>query len=177
MKKGKVFGKNQIAVTAMVLALAAAIWLNMKFTPTSSKYLGEAAYVNAGSSDSVQTSASAKEDADYFETVKKDRAKARTEAQEFITETLKNKSLTEEDKKSALKKTEEIAKRIETESNIETILKAKGFKQAIAVISDSGINIIVKSEGLTSVQTLQIQDVITSETNIKLSGIKIIPVK
>ena len=46
MKKGKVFGKSQIAVTAMVLALAAAIWLNMKYTPSSGKYLGEASYVN-----------------------------------------------------------------------------------------------------------------------------------
>ena len=63
MKKGKVFGKSQIAVTAMVLALAAAIWLNMKYTPSSGKYLGEASYVSNTSSDSgaVQTSAKAEE--------------------------------------------------------------------------------------------------------------------
>ena len=37
MKKGKVFGKSQLAVTVMVVALAAAVWLNMKYTPTSGK--------------------------------------------------------------------------------------------------------------------------------------------
>ena len=64
----------------------------------------------------------------------------------------------------------------EKESNIETLLKAKGFDKALAVIGDSGISIIVKSEGLTSAQTLQIQDIVTSETDISLNNIKIIPI-
>ena len=179
MKKGKVFGKSQIAVTAMVLALAAAIWLNMKYTPSSGKYLGEASYVNNTSSESeaVQTSAKAQENDDYFTTAKKERENARKEAQELIEETLKNDKLTDEDKKSALSKAEEIAGRIESEGNIESLLKAKGFEKTVAIISDTGISVVVKSEGLTSAQTLQIQDVVTAETNIPLSNIKIVPIK
>ena len=171
MKKGKVFGKSQIAVTAMVLALAAAIWLNMKYTPSSGKYLGEASYVNNTSSQSgaVQTSAKA-EDEDYFTAAKKERETARKKAQELIEETLKSDKLTEEDKKSALAKIEEIGGRMESESNIETLLKAKGFEKAVAVISDTGISVVVKADGLTSAQTLQIQDIVTSETNIPLSN-------
>ena len=180
MKKGKVFGKSQIAVTAMVLALAAAIWLNMKYTPSSGKYLGEAAYVNNKSSESeaVQTAAKTEEkDGDYFSSAKKEREDARKEAQELIEETLKSDKLTEEDKKSAVAKAEEIADRMESEANIEALLKAKGFEKALAVISDTGISVVVKSEGLTSAQTLQIQDIVTAETNIPLSNIKIVPIK
>lgn len=180
MKKGKVFGKTQIVVAVMVVALGAAIWLNMRYSPTSGKYLGEASYVSNTSSDSsaVQTAAKAKEEkSDYFATVKKERESTRKEAQEAIEETLKNNKLTEEDKKSALAKIEEIAGRMESENNIETLLKAKGFDKAVAVISDTGISVVVKSVGLTSAQTLQIQDIVTSETNIQLSNIKIIPVK
>ena len=44
------------------------------------------------------------------------------------------------------------------------------------MISDKGINVVVESEGLTSQQTLQIQDVVTGETDIALENIKIIPV-
>lgn len=178
MKKGKVFGKSQIAVTAMVLALAAAIWLNMKYTPSSGKYLGEASYVSNESTESgaVQTSAKA-EEADYFATVKKERENSRKEAQELIEETLKSDKLTEEDKKSAVSKAEEMAGRMESESNIEALLKAKGFEKALAVISDTGISVVVKSEGLTSAQTLQIQDIVTEETNIQLANIKIVPIK
>ena len=180
MKKSKVFGKSQIAVTAMVLALGAAIWLNMKYTPSSGKYLGEASYVNNTSSESgaVQTSAKAQENTDdYFTATKKERESARKEAQELIEETLKSDKLNDEDKKSAVAKAEEIAGRMESESNIEALLKAKGFDKALAVISDTGISVVVKSEGLTSAQTLQIQDIITSESNIPLSNIKIVPIK
>ena len=179
MKKGKVFGKSQIAVTVMVLALAAAVWLNMKYTPTSGKYLGEASYVSGSSTDgeTVQTSAGADEKEDYFTTVKKEREETREEAKEAIEETLDSKSLSDEDKKSALAKIEEMAGRMESETNIETQLKAKGFEKAVAVIGDTGISVVVKSDGLTSAQTLQIQDIITSETNIQLSDIKIVPVK
>ena len=66
---------------------------------------------------------------------------------------------------------------MEQENNIETLLKAKGFEKVVVVINDTGITVVVKSEGLTSGQTLQIQDIVTTETNIELSNIKIIPVK
>lgn len=179
MKKGKVLGKGQITVAVMVLALGAAIWLNAKYLPSDTKYLGEASYVSNTSEEpqAVETAAKAeKESSDYFTTAKKERDEARTEACETIEETLKSENLTDEDKKSALLKIEEIGTRMENESNIEALLKAKGFEKALAVISDSGVSIIVKSEGLTSAQTLQIQDIATEETNIALADIKIIPV-
>ncbi len=179
MKKGKVFGKTQVAVTVMVLALAAAIYLNMKYAPTSSKYLGEASYVSNTevTKSAVQTSAKASESAsDYFETAKKEREDARKEAGETIEETLKSSNLSEEDKKSALAKLEQIAARIENESSMETLLKAKGFEKAVVVMGDSGVSVVVKSNGLTSAQTLQIQDIVTSQTKTPLSDIKIIPV-
>lgn len=178
MKKGKVFGKSQITVALMVVALGAAIWLNTKYLPSDTKYLGEASYVGASSeSEAVETAAKADSSADYFKTSKEEREKAREEAIDLIEETLDNDNLKEADKKSALAKAEEIAARMEQESNIETLLKAKGFNQAIAVINDTGISVIVKAEGLTSQQTLQIQDVVTGETSIPLANIKIIPVK
>ena len=107
MKKGKVFGKSQIAVTVMVVALAAAIWLNMKYTPSSNKYLGEASYVtNTSGESAVETSAKVDTE-DYFTTAEKDRAKTRKEAEETVKEALSGNKLTEEDKKAALAKLEE----------------------------------------------------------------------
>ncbi len=176
MKKGKVFGKGQLTVALMIIALGGAIWLNTKYLPSSTKYLGETSYVNnLSSGEAVETSAKA--EADYFTEGKKEREKARQEAVELIEETLDRDNLKDKDKKSALAKLEEIAGRIEQESNIETLLKAKDFKKAIAVINDTGVTVIVKGEGLTSGQTLQIQDIVTGETNVSLANIKIVPVK
>ncbi len=178
MKKGKVFGKGQIAVGLMVIALGAAVWLNTKYLPSSTKYLGEASYVSGTVSEkeAVETSAKPESKEDYFETAKKEREKARNEACETIEETLKDSKLSDEDKASALSKIEEIGNRMEKESNVEALLKAKGFKKTLAIISDNGVNIVVSSEGLTSAQTLQIQDIVTNETGIALGNIKIIPV-
>lgn len=106
MKKGKVFGKSQIAVAVMLLALGGAVWLNMKYTPSSGKYLGEASYVSGKSSVSaVETSAKAERDSgDYFTDVKKEREGSRKKAQESIEETLKSAKLTDADKNPHLLK-------------------------------------------------------------------------
>ncbi len=175
MKKGKVLGKSQVIAVLMVLCLGGAVWLNMKFSSTS-KYLGEATYVDSKKSTAVATCAKS-ETSDYFETVKKDRTKAQEEAEETVTELLKGDKLTDEEKAEAINLTKEIAKRIESANNIETLLVAKGFKQSVAVLTDKNANIVVKSDGLTTAQTIQIQDVVTSQTGINLANIKIVTVK
>jgi stage III sporulation protein AH len=173
MKKGKVIGKKHIALCVMVLALGAAVWLNMKFS--SEKYLGEAKYVST-TSQSVSDSDKTKKE-DYFETAKKERETARQEATELIEETLKSDALTDAEKQNLIASTKEIATRIESESNIEALLKAKDFKKAVAVIGEKNVNIIVQSDGLTTAQTLQIQDIVTAETKVPLANIKIVTVK
>ncbi len=176
MKKGKVFGKGHIAVVVMLLALGAAVWLNMKFS--SDKYLGEAKYVDNSSNNAVETAAKVEEKAtDYFKEAIKEREDAYQTAKETVEELLDNEKLDEADKKQALSIIESLAKRIEGENNIETILKAKGFNKIVAVIGDKGINIVVNSDGLTTAQTLQIQDVVTGETDIDIGNIKIVAVK
>lgn len=180
MKKGKVFSKAQFAVGVMLLAVAVAVWLNAKYLPSATKYLGETSYVSNTledeTSSAVQTSTDTVVNENYFERAVKERTESRQAAVTQVEELLDNKNLTDEDKQAAVALIEKIGKNIETEANIETLLKAKGFEEAIAVLSDESISIIVKSEGLTSAQTLQIQDVVTEQTEIPLSKIKIIPV-
>lgn len=179
MKKGKVFGKNHVVVALMLLALGAAVWLNMKFSSTE-KYLGEATLVSdneISSGEAVQTGAKAEQQADYFIQAKKDRQAALDEAQEMVEETLKSANATAAERETALKCTAQIAQKIEKANNIETLLKAKGFKEAVVVLGDDSVSVIVKSEGITTAQTLQIQDIITSHTKIKLENIKIITLK
>ena len=178
MKKGKVFGKHHVLVALMVLALGGAVWLNVKFSSTE-KYMGEATFVNGdiAEGDAIQTSADVDQDADYFEKARRDRQKALDEAQELVEETLKSASVSDTERAQALKTTTEIAKRVEKANNIETLLKAKGFEKAVVVIGDSDVSVVVKSEGITTTQTLQIQDVVTAHTEISLSNIKIVTVK
>lgn len=174
MKKGKVLGKAQLALVLMVMALGVAVWLNMKFS--SEKYLGQAAYVgNNQEGESVPTSAGAQKDS--FLEAKDEREKTHDEIKDMVSNTLNSEKLSDEDKAQAVKKVEQLADRIEKESNIETLLKAKGFEKAVAVIGDNSVSVVVKSDGLTTTQTLQIQDIIVAQTSIPLGNIKIIAVK
>jgi len=177
MKKGKVFGKSQVIAVLMVLCLGGAVWLNMKFS-SKEKFLGEATLVSNSSKTAVETSAKAsKSEEDYFTTAKSDRKKALTEAIETVEEIVKSDNLTQEDKNSISESTKKIAERIESANNVETLLKAKGFEKCIAVIGEKDINVVVKSDGLTTAQTMQIQDIVTEQTGINLAGIKIVTVK
>lgn len=179
MKKGKVFGKSHIALALMVVALAGAVWLNMRYSDdskktaadTPSKYLGSASYVNnevEGSTEEADPAAA------YFSRLRSDRLKAREDAYAMIEESLKNADISEENKKSALDKAAELALRTEKESAIETLLRAKGFAAAVAVIGDEDINIIVQSEDLLPSQTVQLQDAALSQTDFAVSDIKIV---
>ncbi len=179
MKKGKVFGKSQIALAVMIIALAGAIWLNMSYSKdskeaandTPSKYLGQAEYVNneqsgeEGSSDPVTL---------YFQRLRSDRLNAREDAIAVINETLESTDLSDANKKAAVDRAAELASRTEKEAAIETLLRAKGFAAGIAVIGDEDINIIVHSDELLTSQTVQIQDAVLSQTDFPLSKIKII---
>ena len=179
MKIGKILTKNHIAVFLMLVILAGAIWLNIRYSGEG-KYLGEAAFVSNGNtaSGAVETSAKVKEKAeDYFETAIKERDEAFDKVQETVEETLRSASATEEEKQTAMKTVNELSNRIATAQNVESVLKAKGFGKVVAVLGENSASIVVSGEDLTPEQTLQIQDTVTTETDIPLSNVKIITVK
>lgn len=158
----------------MALALGAAVWLNMRFS--SEKYLGEAAYVDKKtSSEAVQTAA--KVDTDRFKEAVSEREKTYKKAEELVRDTLDKENVTKEEKEQAVAAVATLAGRLEKESNIETLLKAKGFEKAVAVIGDNNVTVLVSSDGVTTAQSMQIQDIVTSETGVALGNIKIVAVK
>ena len=180
MKKGKVFTKSQVALAVMVVALAGAVWLNMRYSADgaetvgneSSKYLGSASFVNGeaeGEGNQINDPVGV-----YFARLRADRLKAREESLAIIEEALENSELSEENKKNALDTAAALAGRTEKEATIETLLKSKGFQSAVAVIGDEDINVIVESGGIKAAEAVQIQDIVLSQTDFSASKVKII---
>lgn len=175
MKRGKVFGRGQILLAVMILALGAAVWFNMKYAPKTSeetKYLGETEYVDNVSGNAVEASAKT----NYFETAKKDRDEALEEAEINLQNVIKTAGGNSETIKNATDKAASMSARKAAESNIELLLKAKGFKEVLAVIGDNDINIVVRADSLTATQTLQIQDIASSQSGYTSDKIKILTV-
>lgn len=187
MKKGKIFGKKQIVLATMVLALGAAVWLNMKYSAsgsilstsnTSSKnYLGEATYVNGSVDGETEETAAKPQDTSSISSAKKERNETREDAIEELEEIVKDAKSKDSVKTAAVEKLAVLTGRMESEASIEALLKAKGFSEVLAVIGDSDINIIIKTDSLTESQTMQISDIATSQTGLSLDKVKIITVK
>lgn len=172
MKKTK-RGRTQIALAVMVVALAAAIGLNMKYSAeqeqvsnTSSKYLGQAEYVNAEVElEDTET--------DYFKKLRKERKAARDEALDVLEETLNNANLSESERQIALDKANALALAGDQEAAIETVLKAKGFTNVVAVVGQEDVNVIIEGTS-DAVKIAQIQDAVLSQTPFTAADIKII---
>ena len=110
----------------------------------------------------------------YFSSVQVNRQRTRDEAIEVLQSVVDNESSTETAKNEALAEINKLAKVMESEANIETLIVAKGFEECVAVISNEGASIVVKSEGITPAQISQINEIVYEQSGIVPANIKII---
>ena len=178
MKTNVIMGKRSLLLALLVGVLALAVYCNWYLSkkPNESSVtdvltgsaMGQAMYVNADASST---------DDDFFATTRNNRAQARKEATEALEEIINNVKSDGSAVADATQKAGEIAKHIETESNIEALIKAKGFADCVAVISDSTVSVVVKSGGLLPSDMVQIQEIAREQTGFSLENIKIIESK
>ena len=76
-------------------------------------------------------------------------------------------------KEQALADIAAIAATIEKEANIESLIKAKGFEECVAVINGDKASIIVKSEGLKPNQLSQILEIVYLQADILPANVTI----
>lgn len=179
--KGKVFSKRHIVTSVLVVCLAAAVWLNMKYSSFDNNQLG----ANNNSSDleyfdkdsnlgqAVQTSTGV----DKIATARQERNNNRSKTIADLTGVVNSSTADSKAKEEALKGLNLIAEQVNAEASMETVIKLKGFEDALAIISDETVTVIVPAESLLTSQTLQIQDAVISQKSIDLEKIKIIAVK
>lgn len=111
---------------------------------------------------------------DYFAQTILTRKQARDEALEVLKSVAASDSALPETIETALNDISQIAKDIENESNIETLIQAKGFDDCIAVISDGKATVIVKTDGLLANEVAQINEIVYETAGILPTDLKII---
>ena len=177
--------KKHILVSALVLALGAAVYINWQFNgaPTVSptaKELGSAAYVSRNTTATADEAKAASYDA---VSAQEKLAKARTErsqAQDKALDEAKNiitlSDSSDDAREEAVEIAGEIERRIIAQSNIENILRAKGFSECLCYVTDSGCTVTVISEELSSASPLIIKDVVMSQIDVDFNSIIIVDV-
>ena len=166
--------KRNLVIFGALVLICGAVALNIKLFAKQPEEDYDPSFYNSGDKQtSADTSADKKNDS-YFAMAVIDRSQSRDEALEVLYSIAQNENATEEAKSEAFDKIEKMAKVIEQESNIQTLVKSKGFEECIAVIDNDNASIIVSSQGLLPSEIAQITEIVYEQAGIIPSNIKII---
>ena len=166
---------KSIMVASMALLIALAVYLNYEwfYDPSSALGYGDN-NMDDNYSDSSTTGGNANSTQDYFTSTALDRQQARDEALDVLKMVTESSEATEEAKAEAQAKISKIAVDIQNEANIETLVKAKGFDDCVAIISDNAVSVIVGAESLQAAEAAQILSIVYETTGINPENISII---
>ena len=186
----RIFGKKQVLLATLIVALGVAVYLNYYFSSqqppttdvngrptssTSSRNMGDAQFV--GNSSVVSSPESTVDANDYFVQARLSRESAREEALDIVKDMMNDVKATDEVKKQAAEKATAIAQAVEQESKIESLIKSKGFADCVVYIEGENCSIVVRSEGLKPQESVQITEIVTTQSNIVAQNINIGTVK
>ncbi len=110
---------------------------------------------------------------DYFAKARYERDCARSEAAELLKVSNTDSENTEELAAKNLEMLEVFAKNMERETAIENMVIAKGYRDCVAFVDDTGVRVVVKSERLEAEGVAQIKDIVVEQTGAKPVDIKI----
>lgn len=181
------FHKRHVVLAALVLALSAAVFVNWRFSDSDqslisdvSKELGAATYVSTeveASDDQVSSVVKQTSEADeYFAKATLERQQALDSAVETAQETLKLSDSSDEAKTMAVEQLNKLENNIIIESNIESVLKAKGFSKCLCMITDDACSVAVLKSQLKDNAPLIIKDAVLTQHDIDFNSITIIEV-
>ncbi len=182
------FGKKQLVLASLVLALGAAVYLNWQFAGTNRLPVGDS------SSESSQLGAAQLVNNAYVETVNDDlesdgstetsaeetlsqarvnRQNSRDEALELLDNVMESVESDSAAKQQAVEEASAIAQNILDESNVESLLEAKGYSDCVAYITGEECNVVVAGT-VQEADTMIVQEIVMEQTGLTADKIKII---
>lgn len=170
-----ILGKKHLVIASLALLLGAAVTVN--FMVNGKKELTEDAAEKVGAyGEAMYVSDSTDSDA-YFAQARLDKQASRDEAAEVLASMYQGGDLTADELSLVADDALQLGTIIESENRIETLLKAQGFADALCYLSDSGANIIVKTDGLDAAGAAKIKSTLLSEYEVDNDNITIVEVK
>ncbi len=206
------FGKRELIMSALVLALGTAVYVNWQFTANDSELsagrndedLGVAQYVNANisskpdssstsskSAESKSPSVSSKQESsskntssnntssvksnaeEYFSKVRLEREQTQDELLDLAKEVIDATESSGKSKEEAVKQLNAISNTIQQQSNVENLIKAKGFDDCVAFIQNGECSVVVSGQELKSDMLIAIKDIVMGQTGLSFDKIRV----
>lgn len=172
--------RKTTVLAACVLVIALAGYINIKYSNPAENLpemnmldetvgdIGTVSNESGGEEVAIETSE------DYFALAVINRERVRDEAIEMLKDVTDSESTDVSAKNEAYADMTRMANEIANEANIESLVKAKGFSECVAVISSDNANIIVETDGLSINEVAQIKEIVYLECGVLPDNIKII---
>ena len=111
----------------------------------------------------------------YFAQARLERQKSRDASQEQVQKVLDDTTADENTKTEAANQAAEISQNIVTETNIENLVKSKGFVDCVAFIQNGACNVVVQKDGeFASADAIAIKDIVVAQAKISADKITIV---
>lgn len=198
------YGKRQLILASLVLALGAAVYLNWQLTDSGVKTdnaaeneyetLGAAQLVNSSYVETISDDADPEimevtgalpetnmDEAESIDTLatlsdaRMTRQTARDEAVELLEDILEDAQADTAVKEAAISEASVIAQNILKETNVESLIQAKGFTECVAFINGDACTIVVNGDMENEQNALIVREIAVTETGLLPEKIKIIP--
>ena len=166
--------KRRAVVAAVLMLVGTSVYLNWRYAGTvedsGKKVLGQSALVNGETTDAEVTAAGD----DYFATARLSRKQARDTAISMLQEAQVDENATEDVLNEASQTMQVLAAYTVAESQIESLVVAKGYADCVAFMGDDAISVVVSDpDGLDAVDVARIKDIVVSETSYTTEQIRI----
>ena len=171
--------KRNILVAALIVALGTAVYLNWQFGDASSmltsstKELGEAEYVSNEVSVSTPDPALSAKQQNSLSTARTERQQSQDKVLNIAKEVLEKSEASPQAKESAVVQAEKVENYILYQTNIENLLKAKGFSDCLCCITEQGCSVVVPKSDMEDDSPMIIKDVVFGQTGINFENITI----
>ena len=176
----KVFKRNAIILT-MIVFVCAAVYLNWAYNKTDKSVSAQQTpEANVSNNESgLYYTKSGTDVSDYFSAVRLERKQARDTVMSTLNTAVETMSISQEARDGAVSKITVITDVSLCESEMESMIKGKGFKDCVVFLKDEAVVVTVASpeNGLTDSAVAQIADVVLQETSMTLDQIRINEVK
>ena len=166
--------KRRAVVAAVLMLVGTSVYLNWRYAGTvedsGKKVLGQSALVNGETTDAEVTAAGD----DYFATARLSRKQARDTAISMLQEAQVDENAAEDVLNEASQTLQVLAAYTVAESQIESLVVAKGYADCVAFMGDDAISVVVSDpDGLDTVDVARIKDIVVSETSYTPDQIRI----
>lgn len=184
-KPNLIIGKKQIILSCLTLMLAIAVYVNYVLSDqsladpsvsTNAPVVGQQAEAQSGNYGDTQF-VNGSSTADYFARARLEKQTSRDNAVQTLQSIMGGGDLSEDEMVTNAINAVELSKLVESEGNIESLIKAQGFNECVVYLDGTSAKVVVQTDGMEAAQAAAIKDIILGEVSVPAENIRIFEVK